>query len=343
MYKFIFTFLVFLSTQNLYAAEKDTVTLAELTQKVKSGKIDTMYYGFEEGDEMLFSLQTNGHKIKQISIVEMRGGILFKAYKIDTNLLKSFRIHKKCVIGIYIENTSILGKVYQLKIKRVFMPKPKPFNTNIVWKPILDTTFNMSYESYVEKTDTIFENVLERTCRVHSMTAINLEPNRQLIDFYLPANCIGWTYWISVGNEGKAAYAEAKKNGLKSLAGVANMIPEYGPLIALALNGAIALNSSPPGDNIQYWFIDNKKESEKFIQKADFKSFKQGNIVKDYGKINAPSQGYIYIGILNDNLVESIDVDLKILAIRTADKYGLKTVKKVNKITYKGTEPFNAY
>lgn len=128
---------------------------------------------------------------------------------------------------------------------------------------------------------------------------------------------------------------------MKSIAGAANLIPEYGPLISLALNGAIALNSAQPGDNIQYWFINNKSEAEKFKNKSDFKSFKEGNVVKDYGKISAPSTGDIYIALLNDNIREGIDIDIKILAIRVSEKYGIKTIKKVNKINYRGIEPFN--
>ena len=87
----------------------------------------------------------------------------------------------------------------------------------------------------------------------------------------------------------------------------------------------------------------SKPETEKFKQKSDFISFKQGNVLKDYGKINAPTTGVVYIALLNDNLVEGIDVDLKVLAIRTKVKYGIKTIKKVNKITYRRTEPFNVY
>lgn len=342
MNKLIIVFLTFISIHTSIAQTKDTVTVAEITQKVKSGKTDSLYFGFEANDEVIFSLATNGNKIKQVEVVEIRGGVIFKDYKIENDISKAFKINKRCVLGFYIENSSMRGKVYQLTIKRICISKSKNFNTNVVWRPVFDSTFTTSHEEYVEKTDTIFETVMDRTSRVHSLTSINFEPNRQVVDFYLPDNCIGWTYWIGVGSEGKAAYTEAKKNVMKSLAGAANLIPEYGPLISLALNGAIALNSTQPGDNIQYWFTDNKAEADKFLKKEDFKSFKQGNIVKDYGKINTPSKGYIYINLLNDNIREGIDVDIKILAIRISEKYGLKAVKKINKINYRGNEPFNA-
>lgn len=343
MYKFIFTCIVYFQCHILFATQKDTITIAEITQKVKSGKTDSLYYGFDVNDEVSISLLTLGNKIKQVEIFEVRGALLYKAYKVDTNIQKTFKISKKCVLGIHIQNSSFLGKVYQLTVKRISNKKDKPFNSHIVWKPIFDTAFTTTYEQYVEKTDTIFENILDRTSRIHSQTSINFESNRQIVDFYLPADCIGWTYWISVGNEGKAAYSEAKKGVMKSLAGAANLIPEYGPLISLALNGVIALNTSLPGDNINYWFVASKPETEKFKQKSDFISFKQGNVVKDYGKMNAPTTGVVYIALLNDNLVEGIDVDLKVLAIRTKVKYGIKTIKKVNKITYRRTEPFNVY
>ncbi len=343
MKKILITILLFICAVNHIFAT-DTLTVADITDKINSGKPDTLFYGFESGDKVLINFEmASGAEIKLFTVYEVRGNVIFQKFKtsaINTQLT----LNHKQVLGFVINHSGFIGKVYRVHIQRIpAKAEAKMFNTSVVMRPSYDTVFSVSQAKVFAGYDTIFDPILNQKTRVHSLTSINLQPNRVVIPINLPPNTDFYTFWIGVGDEGQKSYNEAAKMASKSLTGVAGFLPGYGPLIAYAVNGALALSIHNQGDNVLYWITTEKEDAEKFMaDKEEFKFFKSGNIVQELGKVNSPNKNKnYYLCLKNDNIRDGIDVDIKIIAVSITPKYITKDIKKALKINYRGIEPFH--
>lgn len=343
MKKLLVAFLLIgLGICNLFA--NDTLTIADISDKINSGKPDTLFYGFESGDKVLIHFEMNsGAEIKLFTVYEVRGNVIFQKFK-TSEVNTQLTLNHKQILGFVINHSGFIGKVYRIHIQRIPVKlESKMFNTSVFMKPSYDTIFSVSQSKVFAGYDTIFDPILNQKTRVHSYTSMNLQPNRVVIPINLPPSTDFYTFWIGVGAEGQKSYNEAVNMASKTLTGVAGFLPGYGPLIAYAVNGALALSVHNQGDNVLYWITTEKDEAEKFMaDKEEFKFFKSGNIVHELGKVNSPNKNKnYYLCLKNDNIRDGIDVDIKIIAVSISPKYTIKDIKKVVKINYRGIEPFH--
>lgn len=296
-------------------------TLDVVDKKIKIGGVATVteYYGFADGDKIIFSLTVEGKKdLKDITISEYPNNVKFADHKTDKIENKVLNISRNSVYSFEYYNSNLSGRTVEIKIQRI--PKSdqtKFFNTNVMWVNKVDTTYSAKQNTYQVKSDTSFVDVINSTVRVHSTT--NLNPNKTMVDFTIPANTIKWTYWIGVGNDSQEAFKKDEKEFANS---ASKLIGSINPLAGLAV-GLFSMSHSKVGDNVYYYFLSNYTDVQKFNSGQEFMQFKNGNVVTDFGLMNYPSsnnQKY-YLGLMNDNTLEGIDVNVKILAVVVNNQY----------------------
>lgn len=321
----------------------EPVDVADLTIKVGGMKTEELYYGFAEGDQIVFNFEdVKGKAMKEIEIIELPSNSKFMDYKSTSISDKKIKVNKKSVYKFAFKNSAMSGRICKVKIQRI--PKTEDlisFNTDWKWKTIYDTIYvpytvdsivgyDTTYIPYTKKElvkiDTSFIQLFEKTERVHSETAIgksqysyinvDLPQNTYLpnkINPYQTSEVISWTYWLGVGQEAQKAYNEANKKVSSTLAGAAALIPGYGTLASLAITGISAMSVPTVGDNVNYWFITNYN-GQKY-------TLNSGNGVAATGRNSKITQGGFTIKLYNDNFRTGIDVNVKILAVKVNKTY----------------------
>jgi hypothetical protein len=317
------TILFLFSLTSLFSFGQDTIDVVEKTIKVGGLSRETEYYGFAEGDKVIFNLTVENRKdLKDITVSEYPNNVKFADHTTDKVQNKVLNISRNGVYVFDYYNSNISGRTINVKIQRV--PKSestKFFNTNIKWVNKVDTTYTAKENTYLVSSDTSMVDIIDSKVRVHSQTNMD-NPNKTIVDFTIPTNTIKWTYWIGVGNEGQQAFQQDQANFSKS---GTKIIGSINPLAGLAF-GLITMTHANIGENVKYYFMPSWEDAQKFKLGQAFMQFKNGNVVTDFGLMNYATQKNekYYIGLENDNTMQGIDVNVKILAVVVNNKY--KTV-----------------
>ena len=162
-------------------------------------------------------------------------------------------------------------------------------------------------------------SLIDQITKVSSKNAINGNNNTTIVDFSLPKNTVSWSYYIGVGNEGAKAYTDAKESFLKSAVKVISTFSGYGIMAELGLHGVNMFQKAQGGDNIKYWFIQDEKSVKAFRNNQKFYQYKQGDVVNDASQMKKPLVGKVYLGLQNDNLIEPVEVFVKVTAITVTE------------------------
>lgn len=305
---------------------QDTIDVVEKNIKVGGLSRETEYYGFAEGDRVIFNLTVENKKdLKDITISEYPNSVKFADHTTDKVQNKVLNISRNGIYVFEYYNSNISGRTINVKIQRI--PKSestKFFNTNIKWVNKVDTTYAARENTYLISSDTSMVDVIDSKVRVHSQTNLD-NPNKTIVDFIIPKNTIKWTYWIGVGNEGQQAFQQDQANFSRS---GTKVIGSINPLAGLAF-GLITMTHANIGENVKYYFMPTWEDVLKFKAGQTFMQFKNGNVVTDFGLLNyaTKNNAKYYIGLENDNVAQGIDVNIKILAVTVNNKYKTVTEK----------------
>ena len=309
---------------------QNPIDVAESTFKITAHGEEVFYYGFAEGDQLLFSFDViKGGRLTELEISEQPSSTKFMAYKMKTVENRTISIPKTGIYKFRFTNATICGRVCTLKIQRIPAgEKTRYFNTSVAWKTVYDTTYviEKDKEKYLIK-DTLVSNITDMVTKVHSMG--NLNGHKNTFNFRLPDNTVAWSYYIGVDQAGQQAYANAVKELSKKAGSVISFIPGYGPLAALALGGASYLSQLQSGEDIDYCIVDDANEK---LLSAGQKSvyIKKGKVINDYSKMTTPLKGMFHICLNNDNAIESVDVAVKITAIVVNQHWGTRQVRTLH-------------
>ena len=85
-------------------------------------------------------------------------------------------------------------------------------------------------------------------------------------------------------------------------------------------------------DNVKFWFIGDETNASLFRFGKKFRSFRQGDVLNDAAQIKKPLSGKIFLGLLNDNLIEPINVTVSVTAIVVTEQNSIRN-NKLMKIT----------
>lgn len=324
------TIVTFIFSTQLFG--QTPVDIFESTLKVGSFGEEVFYYGFAEGDQLIFNFkEVNGKELKELEIIELPSSSKFMDYKTKSIENKTLNITKTGIYKFRFSNSAISGRICKFKIQRIPSSEAtKNFNTSVYWKTIYDTTYTTENEKYLIKSDTSFENVYSANPQVSSQNAINGNSNSQVVDFVLPTNTVSWSFYIGTGQEAKLAYAKAEAEFTKTAAAALVKVPGYGPMAALALTGISYISKVQGKDNVKYWFLTDANSSLLFQNNQPFNQYKKGDVVNEATQMKSPLKGKIYLGILNDNTFEPIDVTIKVTAIIVTEQWGTRPVQKMH-------------
>jgi len=306
------------------------IDVAENTLKVDEHSEEVFYYGFAAGDELVLSFKMQkGSSLSELEISEFPSSIKFMDYKV-----KKIENHKLHILrtGVYkfrLTNSENSARICKIKIQRIpaNLATLLNFNTSVYWRTVQDTSYVPTQEKFLMKRDTTAQTLIERVTKISSSNIMNGNSNKDLIDFTLPKGTISWSYYIGVGSEGQKAFAKAKSGFLNSAASTASRIPGYGTMAALALYGINAFSLIQGEDNVKFWFIGDETNASLFKFGKEFKSFKQGDVLNDAAQMKKPLSGKIYLGLLNDNLIESINVTISVTAVVATERNSIQNNK----------------
>ena len=306
----------------LKLSAQNEVDVADITLKVGGLSTEEIYFGFAEGDKIVFSMiEKNGKDLKEVTITEYPNSIKFQDRSTAKIENKIFNVARKGIYKFSFYNSNVSGRVVNLILKRIpSKPETKDFNTNIVFRNVIDTAYIAEDKQFLVSSDTSFVDVLNSNAMVHSTT--NSEGPRTVLDFTLPANTFRWAYWIGVGKEGDEAYKQDQNSVINS--GV-KFLSTINPMAGLLL-GALTLTKSSVGENVEFWFIGDNESAINFKAGKQFLQYKKGNVITDNG-VMQPRQGRQYIGLSNDNMLQGISVNVKITAMVVKNKYETRNVK----------------
>jgi hypothetical protein len=312
--------------------DQTSIDVAENTLKIGGLGEEVFYYGFAEGDQIVFSFEeVNGKELKEIEIIEMPSSSKFMDYKTDKIEKKTITVNRTGIYKFRFVNGAISGRICKIKIQRIpANDATKGFNTSVYWRTLYDTTYTAVQERYLISSDTAASAIVDQVAKISSQNALNGNDNKNVVDFTLPEGTISWSYYIGVGSEGKKEYDRARSQFLNSAAGLASKIPGYGSMAALALYGINYFSKVNGEDNVKYAFITNWDNVLAFKAGQAYYQYKQGDVVNDASQMKSPRSGKVYLGLYNDNVMDPIEVMVKVTAITVTEQWGTRTVQKMN-------------
>jgi hypothetical protein len=317
---------ILIGCMNSTAFALSPVIVAENTLKVEGHGEEVFYYGFAAGDNLVLSFKVvKGGSLKELEITELPSSTKYMDYSVKKIENKTIHIFRTGVYKFRFTNDGRQGRVCEIKIQRISASTAtKDFNTSVFWRTVQDTTYAPTQEKFLMKRDTTALMLVERTTKIGSSNLIKSGANKELIDFTLPVGTVSWSYYIGSGSEGQKALSRAKSGFLNSAASTASHIPGYGTMAALALYGINVFSLIQGEDNVKFWFIGDEINASMFTFGEEFKSFKHGNVLNDAAQMKKPLTGKIYLGLLNDNLIEPINVTLSVTAIVVTEQNSVK-------------------
>lgn len=308
------------------------VDVVEVTLKIGGTQEESFYRGFAEGDQLIFNFEEiNGKELKELEIIELPGMSRFMDFKTTSIKDKTINIPRTGIYKFKFQNSALRGRICRIRIQRIPASMlTQNFNTNVYWRTVRDTTYTPVRERFVSRVDTIITTLTDQVAKVSSATAINGNPNRNLIDVTLPEGTTSWSYYIGVGNEGKAAYESAKENFSKAAGTSLASLTGYEPTALLALAGINLIDKVQGLDNIKYFFITDWDNAQLFRAGNNFLQYKQGDVVNDASQMKHPLYGKVLLGLLNDNLIEPVEVMVRITAVQIRPIWDTRLINRMD-------------
>lgn len=326
---------------NASFAQKTEV--ADLQIKIEPGKQQVLYNAFDEGDKIVFTVESaDNNFVSEVSVMEYPDTHKYKGHSIKKEK-KEIAVHDKAVYKFLFGNTTSEIQLCNVKIQRIPAKNGnKAFNTGVRLTQVQDTVWNTITKEVVVGYDTIHtqktrrvaasekryeEIVLDKSQRVSSKA--NMGDNSTAITFTLPANVSGkdetkkviaWAYWVGVGQESNEFWKRNRKMIVGAVQGAATYFTS--PLGGIAAGAVTNLVLPVNGEDVEYALV-NEANYKLFVQDKPYKPFDEGKGVAAYKRITDAGmlQGKFYVTLTNDNIIQPIDVNVKVSAIIEHIKY----------------------
>lgn len=204
MIKITLTLLYSLITLTL--AAQTPITLSESTFKMGGLEEKEFYFGFCEGDELIFDFkETNGKELQEIEISEYPATSKYSEFQ--TSKIENYRL-KVSKTGIYklrLLNSALRKRVCKYKIQRIPSSEETiSFNSNVLWKTNNDTIYTAVQEKYLVRSEykpiTIVP-IAEYYVNSGSNAMFKGGKSRITFPVNLPNNTIEWYYVFSAARE----------------------------------------------------------------------------------------------------------------------------------------------
>ena len=325
----LFTLLVVVATYG-----QTIVDVAESSIKVGIKGEEMVYFGFAEGDQLIFSFEeANGKDMKEVEILELPTNSRFMEYKTSKIEGKTISIPRTAIYKFRFENSALIPRVCKYKIQRLpASASTQNFNSTVYYDNYYDTTYSNEVETYLDRSDTVINNFQERIVKVNALTAPG--SSKTTFNITLPENTVSWSYYISADVAGKEAYQEAARVLSATAIREVTKFPAYNPLAAVALDASSHLARLDTGEHINYWIVENNN-AELFKNGDQFRFIKRGKAINDFAKMD-PRDRAFHFCLHNDRRDAPVTVTVKITAILVNETLTSKEVRKMNVIPRHG-------
>jgi len=337
MIKKLLTLFVILAIQNTFA-NGTPILVTDSTISLNFDETEELFFSFAEGDIIEFDFEMiKGKHFKEIEVYELPNNRIFSEFKAKKFSKKQIHIRNKGLYKFKFYSSSLTKRVCRIKIYRIpANESAKNFNTNWRWETIRDTIYTpytidsitgyntIKYKEKVRelvKTEKIEDILFSKNQRVHSYYNENNSSTYLRVDLPNPIlteskeeKVLAWAYWIGVGQEAQQAYQENLEAVGEFASDATSMF--VNPLAGLAVGTIKELITPKIGDDVLYTFIPDYENAVKFVNGEQYLQFDTGKGIAAYGKNSNRTQGTFYIGLYNDNQLQGIDVEVKIVAVK---------------------------
>jgi hypothetical protein len=303
------------------------VDVAESTVKVNILGEEVLYFGFAEGDKLIFSFEeANGKDLKEVEIVEFPATSRFIDYK-TSRVNKTLTVPRTAIYKFRFTNSAgISPKLCKYKIQRVPAgPATQNFNSTVFTGVFNDTTYTTDKEEYLAKTDTVITSYQDRVIKLNPVSSP--AGNKASFNFVLPENVIGWSFFLYTTPDGQQAYEEANKQVIATERAAVAKFPAYNVLAALTLNKPVSINKQHPGDQVNYWILEGEN-ADLFSSGAQFRYIKKAKAVTDYSRMD-PRKGSLYFCFSNDQTTRTASVTVKITVVQVNETLQTRDIKRM--------------
>jgi len=331
-----------------FSYSQQPIDVTEQTIKIGGMKEELLYFGFAEGDQIVFNFtEIDGKELKEIDISEYPSTSKYADFKTARIENKTLTVTSKGIYQFRFSNGAVGGRICKIRIQRIpANDQAKAFNTNVNWVKKQDTTWNTYTKDVIAAYDTTYRQVtkkelsktekkevflLEKTELVH--TELNSAGNKRSVFFTLPApesgtyktsKVVAWAYWVGVGTDGTNAWEQNTANISGLAKGIAATFTT--PLGAMAIGLITSLVIPKGGDNV-YYAVTDLANKELFAAGYAYQAWDHGDGPAGYKQFVDASmcRGAYYILLSNDNYMDAIEVNVKIIAIIETNTYEDKT------------------
>lgn len=310
------------------------IDVAESSVKVGIKGEEMVFYGFAEGDQLIFSFEeTGGKEMKEVEIVEMPSSSKFLEFKTSKIENKIINVARTGIYKFRFANSALIPRVCKYKIQRIpASPATQNFNSTVYYDEYNDTTYTNEVETFIDRSDTVISNFQDRTIKVNPLTAPG--SSKSTFNFVLPENTVSWSYYVCADKSGQQVYQEATKSIVAERPSVIEKFPKYGPLAAVALNATSHLTKLDTGQYINFWIVEDDN-AELFKNGEQFRFIKKGKGINEYGQME-PGDRAFHFCLHNDSKNTPVTVIVKITAIIINEKFSSEQVRKMHVTTKKG-------
>ena len=311
----IFT-LLFLLMSTVSAVAQSLITVTETNLKLPILGEEFLYFGFAEGDQLVFSFEElSGKDLKEVEILEYPSTSRYKEYKTRAIQNKKLTVPRTGIYQFRFANTVVLQKTCKIKIERVAGSEAtKNFNSTVYWRTVYDTTYR-KLQQHTAAPDQY------KTVSLLLPTAYHLNANtggnhsQVIAPISLPDFSAEWYYKYTVVTDKDKA--EALKSTLDLKGTLNKLITEKGGL-SFSADSMLA----PAGaDTCRIYLLDESNQ-QMFESKSNFRHFKEGTREKATSgvvKIKTANFPNAYLGIKNPNAQTGIYVVIEAVAIISPD------------------------
>jgi hypothetical protein len=340
------TLLLFLFYFTISIFPQSSIEVTDQTIKISSLDEEVLYFGFAEGDQIVFNFkEINDKELKEIEIYEYPSASKFSDFKTSKIENKILKVNKTSIYAFRFYNSSLSGRVCKINIHRIpSNPNLEIFNSEVYWEMKQDTTWNTYTKDVIVRYDTIYEQkikkelvktqineelIFDKSQRVHSYS--NENGNKTSIFFTLPQNLysdykttevISWAYWVGVGEEANLEWKRNVQTVGKLAKGIATTFSS--PLGALAVGAITDLSIPTLGEDVYYAVVDQQNR-DLFMNDYQYRLYDQGKGIAGYRKFTNLNQGIYFIVLSNDNMIQGIEVNIKVVAMVETKIYQDKT------------------
>jgi hypothetical protein len=310
------------------------VDVIESSVKVGIKGEEMVYYGFAEGDQLIFSFEeTGGKEMKEVEIVEMPSSSKFLEFKTSKIENKTINVARRGIYKFRFANSALLPRVCKFKIQRIPAgPATQNFNSTVYFDEYNDTTYTNEIETFVDRSDTVISNFQDRTIKVNPLSAPG--SSKTTFNFVLPENTVVWSYYVCADKGGQQVYQEAAKSLTASSPLVIEKFPKYGPLAAVALGAPSYLTRLDTGQHINFWIVVDDN-AELFQNGEQFRFIKKGKGINEFSPME-PGDRAFHFCLHNDYKDVPVTVIVKITAILINEKFTSEQVRKMHVTVKKG-------